>query len=76
MSEYVTVEMSIKKDILERFRAKQIEDARQRLTISTQHNLAEGIAIHNRHIEFYEKADYQELARWLLMDAEDKYQSE
>lgn len=72
----VTFEMSIKKETLERFRDEQLEDARHRLEIATERNLAEGIAIHCIQIKRFEKADYEELFRWFLLEAADRYRTD
>lgn len=70
--EYIS-EISIKTEILENYRADKIAEEQTAIIISKNHNLQEGIGIHARQISRLEQADYEELLRWFVMDASEKY---
>lgn len=68
-----TAEITITTEILENYRADRIADEKAMLELAQKHNLQEGIGIHARQIERLEQADYEELLRWFVMDASEKY---
>lgn len=68
-----TSEISIKTEILENYRADKIAKEQAAIIISKNHNLQEGIGIHSRQISRLQLADYEELMRWFVMDAAEKY---
>ena len=70
--EYIS-EISIKTEILENYRADKIAEEQTAIIISKNHNLQEGIGIHASQISRLEQADYEELLRWFVMDASEKY---
>lgn len=68
-----TSEITIKTEILENYRADKITEEQTALSLAEKHNLQEGIGIHTRQISRLELADYEELLRWFVMDAAEKY---
>ncbi len=68
-----TSEITIKTKVLENYRADKIAEEQRLLELAWTLNLGEGIGIHTRQINRLELADYEELSRWFVMDAAEKY---
>ena len=66
-------EITIKTEILEKYRAEKMAEEQTAIIISKNHNLQEGIGIHARQIERLEQTTYEELLRWFVMDAAEQY---
>lgn len=66
-------EMTITTEILENYRADKIAEEKTMLERSQKHNLQEGVGIHTRQINRFYLASYEELFRWFVMDAADRY---
>ena len=68
-----TSEVTITTEILENYRTDRIADEKAMLELAQKHNLQEGVGIHTRQISRLQLADYEELFRWFVMDAAEKY---
>ncbi len=68
-----TSEITIKTETLENYRADKIVDEQIMLERARKNNLLEGVGIHTRQINRLQLAGYEELLRWFVMDAAEKY---
>ena len=66
-------EMSISTKILDSWRDSKIIEEQRLLERAWTLNLGEDIGIHTRQLERLDGATYQELFRWFIMDASEKY---
>ena len=67
-------EMSISTKILDIWRDSKIVEEQRLLERAWALNLGEGIGIHARQLERLNGATYEELFRWFIMEASEKYQ--
>lgn len=67
-------EMSISTEVLESYREEKLIEEQRLLEQAWAFNLEEGIGIHTRQIERLNAATNEELFRWFIMDASEKYQ--
>ena len=67
-------EMSISTEVLESYRAEKLIEEQRLLEQAWAFNLGEGIGIHTRQLERLNAATNEELFRWFIIDASEKYQ--
>lgn len=67
-------EMSISTEVLESYREEKLIEEQRLLERAWTLNLGEGIGIHTRQLERLNVATNEELFRWFIMDASEKYQ--
>ena len=67
-------EMSISTKILDSWRENKIIEEQRLLELSWTLNLGEGIGIHTRQLERLNAATNEELFRWFIMKASERYQ--
>ena len=66
-------EMSISTKILDSWRDSKIVEEQRLLERAWTLNLGEGIGIHTRQLERLNGATYEELFRWFIMEASERY---
>ena len=67
-------EMSISTKILDSWREDKIVEEQRLLELAWTLNLGEGIGIHARQLERLNAATNEDLFRWFIMEASEKYQ--